>query len=58
MKEWGDSFEDCFKWELGNGKGIKFWEDRCVGNVALKGKFPRFFSLCGDKDIFLEGCGN
>jgi len=41
LEEWGRNFEDCFMWEVGNGKAIKFWEDRWVGNVALKCKFPR-----------------
>jgi len=27
LKEWGRNFEDCFRWEVGNEKTIKFWED-------------------------------
>jgi len=33
--------------------GKKEW----VGNATLKGKFPRLFSLCVDKDSLLEDCG-
>jgi len=57
-KEWGDKFEDRVKWELGNGKGILLWEDIWVGNVALKGKYPRLFSLSINKESLLEDCGN
>ena len=57
MNEWGENFEDRIKWEVGNGKGIMFWEDSWVGNLVLKNKFPRLFSLCGDKDLLLEHCG-
>jgi len=32
----GEKFQDHFKWKVGNGKGIKFWEDSWVGNIALK----------------------
>jgi len=44
-------------WKVGNGKEIRFWEDKWVGNLELKNKFPRLFSLCGDKDKLLECCG-
>ena len=57
MKQWGEKFDDHIKWEVGNGKGIMFWEDSWVGNFVLKNKFPRLFSLCGDKDLLLEHCG-
>ena len=38
MKEWGGNFKDRFKWEVSNGKVIKFWEDMWMDNVALKCK--------------------
>jgi len=57
MKEWGEKFDDRFRWKVGHGKEIKFWEDRWVGNLVLKIKFPRLFSLSGDKDLLLEHCG-
>jgi len=28
LEEWGSSFEDCFKWEVGNENDISFWEDK------------------------------
>ena len=58
LKEWGDNFEDLIKWKIDNGEGIKFWEDSWVGNIALKGKYLRLFSLCVDKDSLLKDCGN
>jgi len=57
MKEWGEKFDDRFRWKVGNRKEIRFWEDKWVGNLELKNKFPRLFSLCGDKDLLLECCG-
>ena len=35
-----------------------FREDIWVGNVALKGKYPRLFSLSINKESLLEDCGN
>jgi len=57
MENWGRNFEDCFKWKVGDRNSIKFWEDRWVGNIILKNKFPRLFSLSADKDVLLEHCG-
>jgi len=31
LKDWDDNFEDHFKWEIDNGKGIKLWEERMGG---------------------------
>jgi len=28
LEKWGSNFEYCFRWEVGNGKTIKFWEDQ------------------------------
>ncbi|XP_068487140.1 uncharacterized protein [Phaseolus vulgaris] len=57
-KDWRDKFEDRVKWELDNGKSILFWEDVWMGNIALKGIFPRLFSLSLNKESLLEDCGN
>jgi len=47
---WGKSFEDGFKWKVGDGKNISFWEDSWLGSDALKKVFPRlFFSLFGQR---------
>jgi len=47
---WKGKFEDNFAWEVGNGRDIRFWEDKWVGNVILKDKFLRLFSICTNKD--------
>ena len=47
---WGRSFEDGFKWYVGNGKDISFWEDSWLSCGALKGVFPRLFSLSSAND--------
>ena len=57
LEEWGRSFEDCFVWEIGNGQSLKLWEDKWVGNEALKSKFPRLFSLSDSKEASLDCCG-
>jgi len=54
IEKWSSNFEDCPKWEVGNGKSIKFWEDRWVGAEPLKFKFPRLFSLSVKKDASLN----
>jgi len=45
LEEWGNDFEDRGRWEVGDGKEIRFWEDKWVDNVPLKHKFPRLFSI-------------
>ena len=47
---WGRSFEDGFKWYVGNGKDISFWEDSWLSCSALNGVFPRLFSLSSTID--------
>jgi len=57
LEMWGSNFGDCLNWEIGNGKDIKLWEDRWVGNDPLKTKFPRLFSLSVEKDMTLACSG-
>jgi len=47
---WEISFEDDFQWDVGDGKGISFWEDSRLSCGALKVVFPRLFSLSLAKD--------
>jgi len=56
MVEWGRTFENCYEWRVGNRKDILFWKDVWVGNEDLKNKFPRMYSLCGNKKGNLESC--
>jgi len=45
LEECGNDFEDRGRWEVGDGKDIRFWEDKWVDNVPLMHKFPRLFSI-------------
>ena len=65
LEEWDNEFEDRGWWEIGDGKEIRFWEDKWVDNVSLKHKFPRLFSLSLDTGhhklglgIIIIGCGS
>ncbi|XP_068466703.1 uncharacterized protein [Phaseolus vulgaris] len=51
---WGRSFEDGFKWKVGNGKDISFWEDSLLSCGALKRVFPRLYSLSSAKEAKLD----
>ena len=53
LDEWKDMFEANFSWEVGNGREIKFWEDRWAGCTALKELFLRLHSTCSSKDSFV-----
>jgi len=54
---WRGSFEDNCTWEVGNGRVIRLWEDKWMGNTNLKVKFPRLFSICVDMESFLWQAG-
>jgi len=49
LESWGRSFEDVFKWKVGDGREISFWEDSWLNCGALKRVFPRLFSLSSAK---------
>jgi hypothetical protein len=40
--------------KIGNGESTKFWHVKWIGDVALKVKFPRLFSLSEQKDIMIS----
>jgi len=44
-ENWERRFEDCFKWKIGNGKLISFWEDNWTRCGDLKSVFPRLCFL-------------
>jgi len=56
LEGWGKTFENRFKWEVGNGKEVFFWEDIWVGSSDLKSRLPKFFSMSVDKDVKLFRC--
>ena len=57
-ESWGRSFEDGLKWKVGEGRGISFWEDIWLSCGALKGVFPRLFSLSLSKVAKVVELGN
>jgi len=54
---WGGKFEDCFNWEVGNGREFRLWENKWVGSGVLKCRIPRLFSLSANKEACLFDCG-
>jgi len=42
VEDWGRFFEDRFRWEVGNGKELFFWEDNWRGSGVRKSKFQGF----------------
>jgi len=57
LEGWGSSFEDGFKWKVGDGEDIFFSEDSWLGCDALKRVFPRLFSICSAKDAKVTELG-
>jgi len=55
--EWKDKFKDNFSCEVGNGREIRLWEDRWVGNTNLKEAFLRLVSICSTKDLSIWHIG-
>ena len=51
--EWGNDFEDKGRWVVGDGKEIKFWEDKWVDNESPKKKFPRLWKLGWRRALFV-----
>jgi len=49
LEGWERNFENAFKWKIGNGEEISFWEDCWAGSRALKNIYPRLFSLTSCK---------
>jgi len=54
---WGRSFEDGFKWKVGDGKEIFFWKDNWLNGETLKNAFPRLFFISSTKDAKLTELG-
>lgn len=49
-EEWRFNFEDNVTWRLGDGKRIKFWEDKWLHSEATEIKFTRLFSITIDNN--------
>ena len=46
-------FDNRIRWKLGDGKSIKFWEDKWIGDLPLKHKFLRLHSLSLNVDSLM-----
>ena len=40
-----DTFLDMSSWIVNNRKQIRFWEDKWLGNLAFKDKYPSLYSI-------------
>ena len=54
----GESFDDGFNWNVGDGKDISFLEDRWLAGGVLKRTFPRLFSICSAKNARVAELGS
>jgi hypothetical protein len=50
LKDKGFDFWSHCKKRVGNGINTSFWSDCCLGDIPLKGKYPRLFALELEKD--------
>jgi len=53
LEGWKGKFKYNCIWEVGNGRKIRLWKDKWVGNTSLKVKFPRLFTICSLKESYL-----
>lgn len=49
--------KSSIKRSVGNGLKAHFWHDKWAGEVALKAKFPRLFSISSGPDAFIHEFG-
>jgi len=42
---------------LSDGKQIRFWDDRWIGNLPLKDKLPRLYSISLCKESVINDVG-
>ena len=56
----GNWFEEIIEWKLGKGDLINFWNDKWIGEVPLKEKFPRLYANSINKEATIReiGCWN
>ena len=57
LEGWRNDFEDRGRWEVGDGKEIRLWEDKWLENIPLLHKFPRLFSISLDIGCTLTSWG-
>jgi len=57
LEGWGNDFEDRGRWEVGDGKEIRLWEDKWLDNIPLAYKFPRLYLISLDTGCTLSQVG-
>lgn len=50
-------FDSRVRWELGDGNGVRFWEDRWARSESLKQLFPRMFLISNCKECLVGEVG-
>jgi len=56
--ESGRWFDNCIEWVIGEGKKVKLWEDKWIGEESLCHKFPRLYSISECKGKSLQEVGH
>ena len=51
-KEW-PFMKDKFAFSVGNGRRVRFWEDRWCGDKALSISFPSLYALATSKEVWV-----
>jgi len=54
----GKWFDNCIEWVVGDGKMVKFWEDKWIVEEPLCCKFPRLYLISECKGKVLEEVGH
>lgn len=47
-------FHNSFKWSLGSGSNISFWNSVWIGTMPLSRVFPRLFNLSSSKNFCIR----
>jgi len=50
-------FDNNVKWYIKDGKNVRFWDDRWVGDLPLKERFPRLYAISLCKENVLNELG-
>ncbi|KAI4969564.1 hypothetical protein ZWY2020_000478 [Hordeum vulgare] len=43
-----------YEWKTGNGRNIRFWHDKWVGDCSLKVRFWGLFEICNQQDCVVS----
>ncbi|KAJ9567392.1 LOW QUALITY PROTEIN: hypothetical protein OSB04_003358, partial [Centaurea solstitialis] len=57
IDKWGIHFSNSFRKLVGDGSGVKLWEDVWVGKERLKERFSRLYQLEVDKEVSITDRG-